>query len=189
MKNWQIGYSYPTQINQHINQHNNPYTTHPSNFYTPINYGVQRPYFKNGPINHGNPYGVNVYPNQNNTAASRISEVENVQNLFKELDELKVEARKYKEAEATRLAEIAQELQELREETRRFGEHMDAEEEDIVEQRTEQVVSPQSLPPAYVIELPFPQHGMSRFITPDCPSQRRLMKMKLRSQMRMRSST
>ena len=128
MKNWQFGYSYPKQINQQVN----PYTTYPSTFYTPINYGLRTSYFKNGPINHRTPYGVNVCPNQYNTAASHNSEDESVQNLFKELDHLKAEARKYKEAEATRLAEIAQELQELREETRRFEERMAAEEENAL---------------------------------------------------------
>ena len=106
MKNWQFGYSYPTQINQQINKNMNQYTTYPKTFYTPFNYGVQTPCFKNEPINHGNPYGVNVYPKQNNTAASHKSEDEHVQNLFKELDQLKEEARQYKDAEAARLAEL-----------------------------------------------------------------------------------
>ena len=72
---------------------------------------MQTPYHKNGPVNLGNPYGVNVYPNQHNTAASHTSEGEHIQNLFKELDQLKEQARRYKEAEATRLAELAQELE------------------------------------------------------------------------------
>ena len=163
MKSWQFGYSHPTRINQHNTQQIKSYTTYPLNPNTPINYGVRTPYFKNGPTNHGYPYGANVYP----TVASHITEGEYVQSLLSELDQLKEEARKCKEAEAARLAELAQELADLREETRKFEERMAIEEEDAIEEQTEQMVIPQVSPPAYVIKLPGPQPGTWTLVTPD----------------------
>jgi len=127
---------------------------------------VQTPYYEYGSENFWDPYGKSVYPNQHNPTASNNLDLEHVQNLFAELDTLKDEARRYKKAEAERLAELKQIVEDLRKEVHELEEQEAREEENALSQRTEPMVKPQTLPPV-LVRLPFPQRAMLTSTTTD----------------------
>ena len=99
MQNWQAGYSFPAQEYQYTDR----YTTYPSQYYASVNYKVQTPCYKYELENSWGSYEADFYPAHQNS-------VEHVKNVLEELDELKDEVRRYKEAEAAHLVELVQEL-------------------------------------------------------------------------------
>ena len=90
---------------------------------------MQTPYYKYRSVNFCDPYEESVYFTQHDSAAFDILVAEHVKNLFEELDKLKEEAQRYKEAEGTNLSELAQELEDPKEEVREYEELKAREEE------------------------------------------------------------
>jgi len=120
---------------------------------------VQTPYYQYGPNKFWEPYAQNVYPNQHNPVASNNSKSEHIPSLLEELDKLKDEAMRYKKAEVEHLAELQQTVEDLRKEVRELEKQEAREEENVATQRAELVVTPQPLPPAYVLN----QHDSAVF--------------------------
>ena len=156
MANWHYGYSY--LVSMYTNS-----STHPTQMYephTPVNYGVQTPYYEYGSKVLWDSYEANVYPNQHDSAASYILETEYVNNFLEELDKLKDEVRRYKEAEKAHLAELAQEIEDMKNKVREYEELKAWEEANTVTWQEEKTEEPQTCQPPYVPKLSFPQRAM-----------------------------